>query len=168
MTQYAGCVKPTMKQSLTLFLSVLNFLKKNRNDGMIGWERLSNGILVKRKALMFPRNDMKTDLYLIQSFKVLWDFNIQTDNVIEQRRPDMIIMDKTSKKTQIVNFDVPTNHWIKISQQNKIDNFQDLKRELQKLWNLKTSIVPIVIVGLRTILKSIEKHLNELNLEVNT
>ena len=157
-----------MKQSLTLFLSVLNFLKKNRNDGMIGWERLSNGILVKRKALMFPRNDMKTDLYLIQSFKVLWDFNIQTDNVIEQRRPDMIIMDKTSKKTQIVNFDVPTNHWIKISQQNKIDNFQDLKRELQKLWNLKTSIVPIVIVGLRTILKSIEKHLNELNLEVNT
>ena len=168
MTPYAGCVKPTMKQSLTLFLSVLNFLKKNRNDGMIGWERLSNGILVKRKALMFPRNDMKTDLYLIQSFKVLWDFNIQTDNVIEQRRPDMIIMDKTSKKTQIVNFDVPTNHWIKISQQNKIDNFQDLKRELQKLWNLKTSIVPIVIVGLRTILKSIEKHLNELNLEVNT
>ena len=168
MTQYAGCVKPTMKQSLTLFLSVLNFLKKNRNDGMIGWERLSNGILVKRKALMFPRNDMKSDLYLIQSFKVLWDFNIQTDNVIEQRRPDMIIMDKTSKKTQIVNFDVPTNHWIKISQQNKIDNFQDLKRELQKLWNLKTSIVPIVIVGLRTILKSIEKHLNELNLEVNT
>ena len=54
----------------------------------------------------------------------------------------MIIIDKTSKKAQIVDFAVPADHRIKISQQRKTENYQILKRELQKLWNLKTSIVP--------------------------
>ena len=48
-----------------------------------------------------------------------------------------------------------------------MENFEDLKRELQKLRNLKTLIVPIVIGALETIPKSLEKHPNELNLQVN-
>ena len=102
-----------------------------------------------------------------KSLKILWDFNIQTDNTIGHRRPDIIIIDKTSKKAQIVDFALPTDHQIEISQQRKIENHEDLKQKLQKLWNLKTSIVPIVIVTLGTIPKSLEKHLNELNVEVN-
>ena len=62
----------------------------------------------------------------------LWDFNIRMGNIIEHRRPDMIIIDKTSKKTQIIDFTIPADLL-------KIENYQDLKRELQKLWNLKTS-----------------------------
>ena len=49
------------------------------------------------------------------SFKILWDFNIQTDNIVQHRRPDMIIIDKTSKKDQIIYFDVPADHRIEIS-----------------------------------------------------
>ena len=29
-----------------------------------------------------------------ESFKFLWDFNIQTDNIIKHRRSEMIIVDK--------------------------------------------------------------------------
>ena len=75
------------------------------------------------KHILFPENE---------SFKILWDSNIQTDNIIEHRRPDMIIIDKTSKKTQIIDFTIPADLL-------KIENYQDLKHELQKLWNLKTS-----------------------------
>ena len=84
-----------------------------------------------------------------------------------KERPDMIIIDKTSKKAKIVDFAVPADHRIEISQHRKIENYQDLKRELQKLWNLKTSILPIVIGALGTTPKSLEKHLNELNDEVS-
>ena len=76
-------------------------------------------------------------------------------------------MDKTNKKAQIGDFAVPTDHWIHISQQRKTENSQDLKRELQKLWNSKISIVPIVVGAFGTIPKSLKKHLNELNVEVN-
>ena len=99
--------------------------------------------------------------------KILWDFTIQKDNTTEHRRPDMIIINKTSKKAHIVGFTVPADHRIQISQQRKIENYQDPKHELQKLGNLETSIVPTVIGTLGTIPKSLEKHLNELNVEVN-
>ena len=37
-------------------------------------------------------------------FKIHWDFNIQVDHIIEHRRPDMVIVGKTKKKAQIVDF----------------------------------------------------------------
>ena len=51
-------------------------------------------------------------------------FNIQTNNIIEHRRLEMIIVDKTNKKAQIVDFAVPTGHQIEISQQRKIKNIK--------------------------------------------
>ena len=72
----------------------------------------------------------------------------------------MIIVGKTNKKAQIVDFAVPEDQRIKISQQSEIENYQDLKRELKMLRNLKIPVVPIVIGALGTILKSLEKHLH--------
>ena len=71
-----------------------------------------------------------------ESFKILWDFHIQTENIIEHRRTDMIIIYKTSKEAQIVKVAVPADQRIEISQQRKIANYQDLKRELQKFVEL--------------------------------
>ena len=34
--------------------------------------------------------------------KLLWDFNIQTDNLIPARRPDLIIINKKKKEKKIV------------------------------------------------------------------
>ena len=91
----------------------------------------------------------------IESFKVLWDFKCQKDNIIDHRRPDVIIADKSSKKAQIVDFSFPADHGIEVSQQMKIKNYQDLKCELlQKLWHLKISVVPIVVGSVGIIPKS--------------
>ena len=34
--------------------------------------------------------------------KILWDFSIQTDHVIEHRRPDLVVLDKEKKHCQIM------------------------------------------------------------------
>ena len=88
-------------------------------------------------------------------------------NIIEHRKPDMIIIDKASKKAQTVDFTVPADSRIEITQKRKIENYHDLKRELQKLWNLKTSVVAVVIGAIETISNSLEKHLDQLNVGVN-
>ena len=41
------------------------------------------------------------------SWKILWDFTIQTDHVIEARRPDVIIIDKTKNECKIIHFACP-------------------------------------------------------------
>ena len=38
------------------------------------------------------------------SWKILWDVTIQTDHVIEARRPDMVIINKTEKECKIIDF----------------------------------------------------------------
>ena len=35
--------------------------------------------------------------------KLLWDFNAQTDKLIEARHPDLLLIDKDEKECQIID-----------------------------------------------------------------
>ena len=103
------------------------------------------------------------------SHKLLWDFNIQTDHLIPARRPDLIIINKKKKKKKkrkrickIVDFAVPADHRINLKESEKKDKYLDLAKELKKLWNMKVTIVPIVIGALGTITKGLLKGLEDL------
>ena len=97
-----------------------------------------------------------------EKFKILWDFTVQTDHIVEARRPDMMIIDKEKKLCLIVDFAVPSDHRIEIKEREKIEKYQDLKREVQKLWNMKAKIIPIVIGALGTIPKTLQKQLEQI------
>ena len=62
------------------------------------------------------------------SWKILWDFTIQTDHIIETRRPDMIKIDKTKNKCKIINFACPFDGRIKKREKDKMKDYNDLKR----------------------------------------
>ena len=87
------------------------------------------------------------------SHKLLWDFNIQTDHLIPARRPDLIIINKRKRICKIADFAVPADHRINLKESEKRDKYLDLARELKKLWNMKVTIVPIVIGALSTVIK---------------
>ena len=61
---------------------------------------------------------------------------------------------------KIVDFAVPADHRINLKE--KKDKYLDLARELKKLWNMKVTIVPIVIDALGTIIKGLLKGLKDL------
>ena len=54
------------------------------------------------------------------------------------------------------------DHRINLKESEKKDNYLDLARELKKLWNMKITIVPIVIGALGTITKGLLKGLKDL------
>ena len=89
-----------------------------------------------------------------ETHTLLWDFNIQTDHLISARRPDLITINNEKKRTCIiVDFAVPADHWAKLKENEKKDKYLDLARELKKLWNMKVTIIPIVIYALGTVAK---------------
>ena len=91
------------------------------------------------------------------------DFDIQTDHLISSRRPDLIIINKKRKKIcRIVDFAVPADHRIKLKECEKRDKYLDLARELKKLWNMKVTIIPIVIGAFCTVTKGLLKGLEDL------
>ena len=80
--------------------------------------------------------------------KLLWDFDIHTDQRISARRPDLIIIKRKKKKKRnckIVDFAVPADHRIKLKECEKKDKYLDLARELKKLSNMQVTIIPIVM-----------------------
>ena len=91
--------------------------------------------------------------------KLRWDFDIHTDHLISARTPDLIIINKGERIGKIVDFAVPADHGIKLNECEKKDKYLDLARELKKLWNIKLTIVPIVIGTFGTITKGLLKGL---------
>ena len=90
--------------------------------------------------------------------KILWDIDIHTDHRISARRPDLIIINKKKRTCKIVDFAVPADHRIKLKECEKKDKNA---RELKKLWNMKVTIVPIVIGAFGTITKGLLKGLED-------
>ena len=64
-------------------------------------------------------------------------------NLGQKTRP----YDNLQKKRicKIVDFAVPAEHRIKLKECEKKDKYLELARELKKLWNMKVTIIPIVI-----------------------
>ena len=52
---------------------------------------------------------------------------------------------------RIVDFTVPTDHKVKLKESEKRYKYVDLARELKKIWNMKVTVIPIVIGALCTV-----------------
>ena len=62
-----------------------------------------------------------------KDYKILRDLSIQTDYVIEPRRPDLIVVDKKSRTCKIISFAVPRDSR---NEENEKEKYQNLRREL--------------------------------------
>ena len=98
--------------------------------------------------------------------KLLWDFDI-TDgslNLVQKTRPYNNQQQQKKRISKIVNFAVPAVHRIKVKESEKKDKYLDLARELKKLWNMKVTIIPIVIGTFGTRTKGLLKGLEDLEI----
>ena len=55
-----------------------------------------------------------------------------------------------------MDFEVPTNHRVKMKENGKMDKYLDLARELKNVWNMKVKVIPIVVGALGTVPKGLE------------
>ena len=61
-----------------------------------------------------------------------------------------------------MDFAVSDDHRIKLKESEKKDKYLDLARELKKLWNMKVTIIPIVIGAFGIVTKGLLKRLEDL------
>ena len=86
--------------------------------------------------------------------KIFWYFEMQTDHQIPTRKPDIILINKKKKRTyHVVHFAIPVDHRVKIKE-------SDLARELKKLWNMKVTVIPIVVSALGMVPKVLKRDLS--------
>ena len=77
--------------------------------------------------------------------------------MIEHKRPDIIFVDKDNKRALLIDIAVPADARVEEMEQEKIDRYQDLARELKRLWKVETKVVG----ALGTVPKGLEKNLEK-------
>ena len=90
---------------------------------------------------------MKLEVNVLENedYQILWGFSIQTNHFIEAPRPGLVVVDKKGRSCKIIDFAVPGDNKMEEKEKDKIEKYQDLGKELRKIWNVKVKIMPLVV-----------------------
>ena len=88
-----------------------------------------------------------------EEVKLLWDFTIQTDHGIHHRRLDIVIQKKKAKETIVVDIAVTGDSNVL---QKETEKYQELAREIKRIWKSRTKVVPVVVSALGSVSKKLE------------
>ena len=80
----------------------------------------------------------------------------------------MTVVDKNERIFKIIDFAVPGDSRIEEKEKDKIEKNQDLGRELQKIWNVKVKIIPLVVGSLGAIPKQFGNRMEEIGITAGT
>ena len=97
--------------------------------------------------------------------KILWDFSIQTDRKIEHNRPVITLVDKKTDRCFLIDVAVPGDGNIARKEFEKINNYADLRVKIERMWNRKTSVIPVVRGALRSISHKLPYFLDQLKIK---
>ena len=101
-------------------------------------------------------------------YKVQWDINIQCENLIEEGRPDLIVIDKKEQKGIITDIAVPADVRVEEKEKEKVEKYQDLKKEIRRLWKLRNvEIFPVVIGALGSVSAEFDRWMGKLGITCN-
>ncbi|KAI5700120.1 hypothetical protein M8J75_014551 [Diaphorina citri] len=76
---------------------------------------------------------------------IIWDTQVQTDRAITANKPDIIIKNKKTNRCILIDIAVPSDYNITQKEAEKRLKYKDLQIEVQRLWKMKTSVIPVVI-----------------------
>ena len=80
----------------------------------------------------------------------------------------MAVVDKKERSCKIIDFAVPGDSRIEEKEKDKIEKYQGLGRELQKVWNVKVKIILLAVGSLGAIPKQFGNRLEQIGITVRT
>ena len=79
-----------------------------------------------------------------ENVNLLWDMTVQCDNIIEARRQDIVLVDK-KESCMAAGIAVPGDGRVHEKELEKGENYQELRREVSRMWQLKkVHVVPVL------------------------
>jgi len=87
---------------------------------------------------------------------------VQTDRTIPNNKPDIIIRDNEKSKCMLIDVAILVDRNVIKNKTEKILKYKDLTIKLQRMWNVKTKVIPVIIGGTGTISKSFRKYMSNI------
>jgi hypothetical protein len=87
---------------------------------------------------------------------------VQTDRTIPNNKPYIIIRDNEKRTCMLIDFAISGKRNVIKKEAEKILKYKDLTIEIQRMWNVKTKMIPVTIGATGTISKSFRKYMSNI------
>jgi hypothetical protein len=92
---------------------------------------------------------------------ILWNQQVQTDRTIPSNKPD--IMPDNEKRTCIlIDVAIPGDRNVIKKETEKTLKYKALTIGIERMWNVKTRVIPVIIGATGTISKSFRKYVSDI------
>ena len=103
-----------------------------------------------------------------EEVKNLWDVMIQCDREITTRKPDIVAVNKNERSCAKIDIAIPRDIRVSEKEKEKIERYQELKREIKRMRNIKSNrFIPVVVGTLGSTSKKLKKCI-ELGVVIST
>jgi hypothetical protein len=93
---------------------------------------------------------------------ILWNQQVQTDKTIPNNKPDIKIGDNEKRTCMLIDVAISVDRNVIKKEAEKILKYKDLTIEIQRVWNVKTKVIPVIIGATGTISKSFRKYVSNI------
>jgi len=90
----------------------------------------------------------------------LWNQQVQTDRTILSNKADIIIRDNEKGTCMLIDVAISGDRNVIKKEAENTLKYKDLTIEIQRMWNVKTKVVPVIIGATGTISKSFRKYVS--------
>jgi hypothetical protein len=90
----------------------------------------------------------------------LWNQQVQTDRTIPSNKPDIIIRDNENGTCVLIYVAISRDRNVIKKEAEKILKYKDLTIEIQRMWKVKTKVIPVIIGATGTISRSFRKYIS--------
>jgi hypothetical protein len=93
---------------------------------------------------------------------ILWNQQVQTDRTTPNNKPYIIIRDNEKRTCMLIGVAISGERNMIKKEAKKILKYKDLTIEIQRMWNVKTKVIPVIIGATGTISKSFRKYVSDI------
>ena len=91
---------------------------------------------------------------------LMWDTTIPTAKKVKANRPDICLRNKKSNSCLLIDISCPADGNIDRKHAEKLAKYGDLRLEVSRMWQCRTSVVPVVLGALGTVHAGIARWLD--------
>jgi len=93
---------------------------------------------------------------------ILWNQQVQIDRTIPNNKPDIIIRDNEKGTCMLIDVAISGHRNVIKKEAEKTLKYKNLTIEIQRMWNVKTKVILVIIGATGTISKSFRKYVSNI------
>ena len=94
---------------------------------------------------------------------------MQCDREIKARKLGIVVVNKNERSCATIDIAISGDIRISRKEKEKIERYQELKKEIKRIWNIRTiKVIPVIVGAIRCTLKKLKNCIEEMGVVIST